>query len=163
MVRHCEHGTAWRDMLLTFNVGAAGELVQYVAPSSREPVLANEIVEAQNLTRKPSRGKARQPIHQGLEAPQAIELECCQDLSSIGPCKQGQIVDHQDRAPSCKSLKRRFWLIDQGRIQVSRFGQVGEMERGLNRASAIRRRLQRSHENVRSPTRAAKPKPKHGA
>ena len=48
--------------LLTFNVSAAGEFVQYVAPGSREPVLAHEIVKSQNLTRKPPRGKARQPF-----------------------------------------------------------------------------------------------------
>src|SRR5262245_5751712 len=82
-------------MLLTFNVSAAGEFVQYIAPGSREPVLAHEIVESQNLPRKPPRGKARQPLRYGLEAPQAIEFECCQDLFSVSPGEQGQIIVHR--------------------------------------------------------------------
>ena len=49
-------------MLLTFNVSAAAEFVQYVASGSRESVLANEFVELQNLTSKPARGKARQTL-----------------------------------------------------------------------------------------------------
>src|SRR5262245_33128078 len=52
MVGHCEHRPALRNMPLACNVSAAGEFVQYVASGSREPVLAHEIVEPQNLTRK---------------------------------------------------------------------------------------------------------------
>jgi hypothetical protein len=51
MVCHCQQGAATRHMLLAFNVSAVGEFVQYVATGSREPVLANEIVESQDLTR----------------------------------------------------------------------------------------------------------------
>jgi len=85
MVCHDQQGSLPRDVLLTFNVSAAGELVQYVATGSREPVLAHKIVESQDLTREPSRRKACQPIRQRLEGPQAIEFECCKDLSSVDP------------------------------------------------------------------------------
>src|SRR5262245_47588987 len=82
-------------MLLTFNVSAAGEFVQYIATGGREPMLAHEIVESQNLPRKPPRGKACQPLRNGLEAPQAIEFECCQDLFSVSPGEQRLIIVHR--------------------------------------------------------------------
>ena len=49
-------------MLLTFNIGAACELIENMASRGRETVKAHDVIELQKLPRKPARGKAGQPV-----------------------------------------------------------------------------------------------------